>query len=297
MMDIIIIFSSVLIGVSVAAFLIYLDRFFASIILPPDIKDRVVINAQRLFIDNYKIYQWLLMQMVQKGLIYVPSKIRLNCEHIWEKSGEKPQSLPYFFAKLQLLMIIVLLLFIMAIVITGNFIFSCFAAIPFVLLVLLIYVELMNYVKRRLNQIDRELPYMMDLLSMMLKGGGNIFVALQALVSVRVDSPLMSEMKAVMGAMRMGKSFSEALRVFCSKIGSDNIKSLVLAIEQGERLGTPLHRILQSQASTIRNKRILQAEEQAHSAGVKVFIPGSLVMLSVMILLLAPLIMRIFKSI
>ena len=106
----------------------------------------------------------------------------------------------------------------------------------------------------------------------------------------------MDELRGITGSLRMGKSFSESLHALSERVGSNTVKSMVLAIEQGERLGTPLHDVLKLQAQTIRNKRILNAEEKAHQAGVMVFIPASLVMLALMIILLAPSILKMFRS-
>lgn len=156
------------------------------------------------------------------------------------------------------------------------------------------FYQFKDEVANRLQQIERELPYSLDLLAMMLYGGGNVFVAFQSLSTLAVRTPLNDELRAVTGALRMGRSLTHALRTFGDRIGSESVKSVVLAVEQGERLGTPLHEVLRTQARTIRSRRILAAEEQAQSAGVKVFIPASLVMLALMIIMLAPSIMKLF---
>ena len=67
--------------------------------------------------------------------------------------------------------------------------------------------------------------------------------------------------------------------------------------EQGERLGPSFYQVLQSQARTIRNKHILAAEEQAQGAGVKIFVPTSLIMSALMIILLAPSVIKMLGSV
>ena len=67
--------------------------------------------------------------------------------------------------------------------------------------------------------------------------------------------------------------------------------SIVGSIIQGEELGTPLARLFRTQSDVLRIKRTQRAETLAGEAGVKMLLPGILVMAATVIIILGPFIL------
>jgi Flp pilus assembly protein TadB len=220
-----------------------------------------------------------------------------HIQHEWKKFGKPERQAANFVAVLEAVFLLSFGFIFFFMTLTFGIIAAIISASLYSGIVVgFTYYKFERDVKKRLQIIDRELPYALDLLSMMLAGGGNIFNSVEVLCRTNAKSPLTQEFRVITTSLYSGKSFLDALRDFADRVELETVNSIVVAMEQGQRLGTPLHQLLKSHATTIRNKRILAAEEHAHTAGTKVFIPASLVMLAIMILLLAPSIIKMFRS-
>ena len=283
-------------GLSVGLLVAFIGQLYFRIPLIDHTADRRFPENNKSYPDRWRLYQALARWRMGAKRAFLPKSMRSGVERLWVKSGSKPAEMAYFIAKLEIIFFFSILMLVLASALTRSVGFGIFVALPIFLFWALTYYRFKDRVTNRIRQIERELPYALDLLAMMLFGGGTIYTALDSMTSMPVRTPLMDELRGITGSLRMGKSFSESLHALSERVGSNTVKSMVLAIEQGERLGTPLHDVLKLQAQTIRNKRILNAEEKAHQAGVMVFIPASLVMLALMIILLAPSILKMFRS-
>ena len=73
--------------------------------------------------------------------------------------------------------------------------------------------------------------------------------------------------------VRAGRPRAEALRALGERTGVDEIKSMVTAFMQTEKLGTPLGTTLRVHADSARVQRRHRAEEQAHLAPLKMLFP------------------------
>jgi len=284
-------------GISIFSFSLFLSRIYGQLMVSDESTGAMAAESSKRFPEKLKLYQLLVRWRVKSRIRLIPNLFKQKINSLWTRSGNKPKEQIYFIAKLEIIILSGFLILIAITILTGSLAFAIFVALPIALYWIQIYLNFLNSVEDRLSQIERELPYFLDLLAMMLYGGGNIFIAFQSLTSMPVKTPLTDELRAVTQSLRMGKSFSEGLRAFSERVGSETVNSVVLSVEQGERLGTPLHQVLKSQAHTIRSKRILAAEEHAQRAGVKIFIPASLVMLALMIILLTPSIIKMFSSV
>ena len=92
--------------------------------------------------------------------------------------------------------------------------------------------------------------------------------------------------------MNMGKSRTEAFDSMRRRLGDDEISSIIGTIIQGEQLGTPLSQIFRSQADILRLKRSQRAETIAGEAGVKMLLPGVLVMAATVLIILGPFVLN-----
>lgn len=148
----------------------------------------------------------------------------------------------------------------------------------------------------RLLQIKRRLPYLLDLLTLLMEAGSTFLQALeQACVEFRAH-PVGTEFSRVLMEMRMGKNRMSAFEAMKQRLKDDEITSIVGSIIQGEELGTPLASLFRSQADVLRIKRTQRAETLANEAGVKMLLPAVMVMAATVLIILGPFIISFIAN-
>src|ERR1017187_3580638 len=70
------------------------------------------------------------------------------------------------------------------------------------------------------------------------------------------------ELRSVLSEMRVGRSRAEALRAMADRVDQDDLKTVVRAIIQADRLGSNLSEMLDNLAEESRQKRMFHAEEE-----------------------------------
>lgn len=141
---------------------------------------------------------------------------------------------------------------------------------------------------RRAERIDTELPHFVDQLALIIEAGMGFDAAVSYLADVS-DGPLGEEMRRVLTELRVGENRKTAIRNFAVRVGSDDTMAFANAVLASDQLGSPLGGILKSQASDLRHRRQMYAEERAQKAPVKMLLPMAIFILPVMfILILAP---------
>ena len=140
----------------------------------------------------------------------------------------------------------------------------------------------------RLFIIKRRLPFLLDLLTLLMEAGSTFLQAMSEAVAEFRDHPVGVEFGRVLGEMSMGKSRTAALEALRQRLADDEITSIVGSIIQGEELGTPLATLFRTQADVLRIKRTQRAETIAGEAGVKMLLPAILVMAATVLIILGP---------
>ncbi|REJ86833.1 MAG: hypothetical protein DWQ34_26495 [Planctomycetota bacterium] len=140
----------------------------------------------------------------------------------------------------------------------------------------------------RLFLIKLRLPYLLDLLTLLMEAGSTFLSALREACHEFRDHPVGVEFGRVLAEMNMGKSRTAALESLKRRLSDDEITSIVGAIIQGEQLGTPLAVLFRTQADFMRIKRTQRAETIAGEAGVKMLAPAVLIMAATVIVILGP---------
>jgi len=134
---------------------------------------------------------------------------------------------------------------------------------------------LRNRIKARQREITHTLPDVLDLLMVCVEAGMG-FDAAVARVAEQPQSrhsPLHQELLRMQLEVRAGRPRAEALRALGERTGVDEIKAMVTAFIQTERLGTPLGKTLRVHADSSRVQRRHRAEERAHLAPLKMLFP------------------------
>lgn len=134
---------------------------------------------------------------------------------------------------------------------------------------------------RRAERIDDQLPHFVDQLAIAIEAGMTFDAALTYLTEA-TEGPLVDEMRRVMTELRVGESRRAAIRSFALRVGSDDAMAFANAVLASDQLGSPLARILRSQAADLRHRRQLFAEERAQKTPVKMLFPMVIFILPVM---------------
>lgn len=141
---------------------------------------------------------------------------------------------------------------------------------------------------RRADQIDTELPHFVDQLALVIEAGMSFDAAVAYLADIN-EGPLAEEMRRVLTELRVGESRKTAIRNFAERVGSEEAMAFANAVLASDQLGSPLSGILRAQATDLRHRRQMHAEERAQKAPVKMLLPMAIFILPVMfVLILAP---------
>lgn len=132
--------------------------------------------------------------------------------------------------------------------------------------------KLTRAVDSRQTAIMRDLPDVLDLLTISVEAGLGFEQALDRTIST-VPGPLSTEFARMLGETRAGASRADAMRAMDARIDISEVRSFVLAILQADTFGVSIGRVLRAQADEMRIRRRQIAQEKAQKAPVKMLIP------------------------
>ena len=150
-------------------------------------------------------------------------------------------------------------------------------------------------IRRRIT-IKRRLAAAIDVMALMMEVGGGFQDSLQVAAEESKGTPLGDELALVQRDIDMGRLRKEALREFAERVDDEDVSEIVMALVEGEELGTPLADILRTQAEQMRQKRTQWAEKAAEESQVALVFPAMLIMLACLITVVAPFILGAFQS-
>jgi len=152
---------------------------------------------------------------------------------------------------------------------------------------------LRDRVTRRRNQVMRDLPVYLDMVTLALEAGGALGVALKVATERAPDSPLRRAFLRVQGDLRAGRSRAESLAALADRLDVPAVRPLVAALVQAESSGGSLATVLRAQADQRIEERFARAERLALEAPVKMLAPLVLCIFPCTFAILAfPLVMR-----
>jgi tight adherence protein C len=126
--------------------------------------------------------------------------------------------------------------------------------------------------RTRLENIEYDLPELIDLLVVAVEAGLGFSAALKAGTD-RLKGPLGEEMRLALQEQNMGLSAIEALKNVLMRAETPSLRSFVRAIIQGEQLGISIGQVLRNLADEMRKRRKAAAEERAQKAPIKMLFP------------------------
>lgn len=131
---------------------------------------------------------------------------------------------------------------------------------------------LKSRIDRRQNEIRKEMPDALDLLTICVEAGLGFDGAMSKLYE-KWDTELGRSFGRVVREIQLGKLRREALRDMADRLGVSEMTSFVAAVIQSEQLGVSLAQVLRIQADQMRIRRRQLAEEEAHKAPIKMLLP------------------------
>ena len=124
----------------------------------------------------------------------------------------------------------------------------------------------------RLDEIDRRLPELIDLLIATIEAGMG-FTASLALVADRFNGALGEELKLTMKQQSLGMSIQGALAEMVQRCNTPSIRAFVRTAARGESLGVSIGPVLRELSSDQRRRRRMAAREKMQKAPVKMIFP------------------------
>jgi tight adherence protein C len=131
-------------------------------------------------------------------------------------------------------------------------------------------------IKERKRLINNALPDVLDLLVVCVEAGMGLDAAVAKVTDpdvVPTPTALHKEMRRMHLEFRAGRPRTEALHALGERTGVDDLRKIVAAFIQTEKLGTSLANTLRVHAEASRIARRLRAEKQAQLAPVKMLFP------------------------
>ena len=126
--------------------------------------------------------------------------------------------------------------------------------------------------RMRLEEIDYQMPELIDLLVTTVEAGLGLSASLQ-MAARRLQGPLGDELRLTIGEQDMGLSTEAALENMLERAKTPAVRSLVRSILQGTTLGVSIGKIMRDLADEIRKARRQKAEERAQKAPTKLLFP------------------------
>ncbi len=154
-----------------------------------------------------------------------------------------------------------------------------------------------NYVAKRKREIAKDLPNVIDLLTLCVEAGMDFMLAVKRVVRDYKRCPVTEELMHVWRQIQMGRSRAEALKHLAWRVDMPEVSSFVRALIQGDKMGTPIGEILRIQAEEMRVYRIMRAEAAAMKAPIKMLLPLLIFIMPVILIVVAgPVILKFVRG-
>jgi tight adherence protein C len=143
---------------------------------------------------------------------------------------------------------------------------------------------------RRFKEVNRSLPGAIDLASLCMGAGLDFPGAVRQIVEKagnRNDS-LVEEFERILQELELGRTRRQALENFADRAPTEAVRDFVGAVVQAEEKGNPLAEVLRIQATMLRMRRSVMAEEAAARAALLMMGPLMLIFGAIILCLLGP---------
>lgn len=161
---------------------------------------------------------------------------------------------------------------------------------------LLIDLILYSRGKERQKKILKSLPDTLDQLTISVEAGLGFDAALMRVTSTGTG-PLAEELTRVLAEIKVGVQRTDALKHLIERTDVYELRHFILALNQAERYGLPVARVLRIQSGDLRVKRRQRAEEEAMKIPVKIVFPLVFCIFpALFVVLLGPAMIRVSRA-
>ncbi|MEY4575839.1 MAG: hypothetical protein RL701_542 [Pseudomonadota bacterium] len=174
---------------------------------------------------------------------------------------------------------------------------SLFIIIPACVGVIAPYLQLQSHAQKRVRNIQRTLPSVVDLMVLGLGAGLDFMAAVRQVIehAGRADEPLVEELRLLLQELKLGRTRRQALQQLAERAPCEAVRDLVASVVQSESQGTPLASVLAAQAVASRQRRSVDAEETAAKASMSLALPLALLFLAILMLIVSPTVLTLAK--
>lgn len=152
--------------------------------------------------------------------------------------------------------------------------------------------------RKRCSMIEDQLLDAIQILSNALKVGYSFTQAMQNIVK-EMDGPIAEEFGRVFMETQHGMNLEDSLEAMCSRVGSEDLSMMCMAVEIQHQVGGNLSEILTNISETIKGRLRLKADVKVKTASGRIsgIIIGALpILLFVMFLVINPGYMEFFSA-
>lgn len=126
---------------------------------------------------------------------------------------------------------------------------------------------------KRRRSIERDLPFVFDMMTLCVEAGLSVHGALQMAAQSGPAGILRDALADALAEMRAGVSRTAAIKALAERSNSPLARNWAAALAQAEALGISLGPVLRAQAAQSRSDRHVRAEQLAMQAPVKMLLP------------------------
>lgn len=148
---------------------------------------------------------------------------------------------------------------------------------------------------KRITEIRRALPTMLELLGLAVEAGMDFTAAVGWVVQKAKKNALIREFSVMLRELQVGKTREAAILDLDRRLAIEEFNPVANVIIRTDKLGTDMAPMLQLHADVIRTQRFQEAEKKALEAPVKMIFPIALFIFpSIFIVIFGPTLLQIF---
>ena len=160
------------------------------------------------------------------------------------------------------------------------------------------YFQVTGERNRRFKEVNRALPGSIDLASLCMGAGLDFPGAIRQIVEKagNREDALVEEFERLLQELELGRTRRQALENFAERAPTEAVRDFVGAVVQAEEKGNPLAEVLRIQATMLRMRRSVMAEEAATRAAMLLMGPLMLIFGAIILCLLGPFMVQVSQS-
>ena len=148
-------------------------------------------------------------------------------------------------------------------------------------------------VAKRQKLVLRQMPYVMDLLTLSVEAGLDFVSGIAKVVEKARPGPLIEELSFYLHEIQIGTTRAQALRNFAYRINLAQTSSFSALLIQADQLGASIGPVLRAQSDLLRTQRFQAAEKAGAAATQKLLFPLVIcIMPAVFIVIFGPILLN-----